>query len=93
MKYVILAAALSLGMSGACLAQTSTPNSQTQEQPSTSPNGPGGPDVNGQQGMPRPCNTQASGTSDREGGNAKAADTGSSASGYGNANGTVKGGC
>ncbi len=93
MKYLLLAAALSLGVSGPCLAQTSTPNSQTQEQPAASPNGPGGPNAGGQQGMKRPCNTQASGTSDREGGNAKAAETGSSAYGNGNANGMVKGGC
>jgi hypothetical protein len=93
MKYLLIAAALSFGFCGTCLAQTSTPNAQTQEQPSAAPNGPGGPDANSQQGMKRPCNTQASGTSDREGGNAKAAESGASASGYGNVNGMVKGGC
>lgn len=91
MKYLILAAALSLATSGACLAQTSTPNSQSREQPSTAPNGPGGPDLNSQQGMQRPCNMRASGTSDREGGNATA-----SMQSYGpnaNPNGMVRGGC
>jgi hypothetical protein len=93
MKHLLFVAALSLGLTGVCFAQTSTPNSQTQEQPSAAPNGPGGPNASGQQGMQKPCNTQASGTSDREGGNAKAAATGSSAYGNGNANGMVKGGC
>ncbi len=88
MKYVILAAAFALGASSVSLAQTSTPNPQTKEQPSASPNGPGGPDVDSQQGMKKPCNTQASGTSDREGGNAKA-----STQANGNPNGTVQGGC
>lgn len=91
MRYLLLAAAVSLGISGAALAQTSTPNSQTHEQPAASPSGSGGPDVNSQQGMQRPCDTQASGTSDREGGNAKAADNGAGPNG--NVNGAVKGGC
>lgn len=93
MKYLLLAAALSLGTTGAALAQTSTPNSQSQEQPSKSPNGPGGPNASGQQGMQKPCNnnSQASGTSDREGGNAKTATQGSGANA--NPNGAVQGGC
>jgi hypothetical protein len=93
MKYLLLAAALSVGFAGASLAQTSTPNPQSQEKPATSPNGPGGPTASGAQGMAKPCNSnsQASGTSDREGGNAKAAtDSGGSNS---NPNGMVQGGC
>ena len=93
MKYLLVAAALSVGFAGASLAQTSTPNSQSQEQPSAAPNGPGGPNASGAQGMAKPCNanSQASGTSDREGGNAKAAtDSGGANS---NPNGSVQGGC
>ena len=92
MKYLLVAAALSLGFAGPCLAQTSTPNSKSQEQPATSPNGPGGPAAS-DQGMQKPCNSQASATSDRQGGNGKTAETGSSANAGGNANGMVKGGC
>jgi cytoskeletal protein RodZ len=90
MKYMLIAAALSLGLAGASLAQTSTPNSQTNEQPSASPNEPGG-QMGNQQGVQKPCNSQASGTSDREGGNAKA----STASGgpNSNPNGAVQSGC
>jgi hypothetical protein len=90
LKYLLIAAALSLGLAGASLAQTSTPNSQTQEQPSASPNEPGG-QMGNQQGMQKPCNSKASGTSDREGGNAKA----STASGgpNSNPNGAVQSGC
>lgn len=93
MKYLLIAAALSLGLSGASFAQTSTPNSQTQEQPSAAPNGPGGPSPMGAQGMAKPCkgNSQASGTSDREGGNAKAATT--SGGPNSNPNGSVQSGC
>jgi hypothetical protein len=90
MKYLLIAAAFSFGLSGTCLAQTSTPSSQTQEQPSASPNEPGG-QMGNQQGMQKPCNSQASGTSDREGGNAKAA----TASGgpTSNPNGNIQSGC
>lgn len=96
MKYLLIAAALSVGLSGASLAQTSTPNSQTQEQPSAAPNGsPGGepPSPMGAQGMAKPCNgnSQASGTSDREGGNAKTATT--SGGPNSNPNGSVRSGC
>ncbi len=42
MKYLLLAAALSFGFCGTCLAQTSTPNPKTHEEPSTAPNGPAG---------------------------------------------------
>lgn len=90
MRYLLLAAAFSLGMTGACLAQTSTPNAQSQEKPATSPNGPGGPAANGTQGMQKPCNSQASGTSDREGGNAKASTQSSGPNS--NPNGMVQGG-
>jgi hypothetical protein len=93
MKYLLIAAALSLGLSGASFAQTSTPNSQSKEQPSAAANGPGGPSPMGAQGMGKPCNgnSQASGTSDREGGNAKTATT--SGGPNSNPNGSVQGGC
>lgn len=90
MKHVLIAAVFSLGLSGAVLAQTSTPNSQTNERPAASPNEPGG-QMGNEQGMQKPCNSQASGTSDREGGNAKA----STASGgpNSNPNGGIQSGC
>jgi hypothetical protein len=90
MKYVLIAAAFSLGLSGACLAQTSTPNPQTKEQPAVSPNEPGG-QMGNQQGMQKPCNSQASGTSDRQGGNGKASTASGGATS--NPNGTVQSGC
>lgn len=48
MKSLLLAAALSFGLSGACLAQTSMPssNSSAHSQPATASNGPNG----------QPCN-------------------------------------
>jgi hypothetical protein len=42
MRYLLIAAALSFGFCGTCLAQTSTPNSKTHEEPATAGNGPGG---------------------------------------------------
>ncbi len=91
MKYLLIAAALSLGVCGACLAQTSTPNDipSAHSKAATAPNGPGGPAANGVQGMERPCHTQASGTSDREGGKAKASTQ--SAGPNNNPNGKVQG--
>ncbi len=90
MKYLIIAAALSLSVPGVCLAQTSTPNSQTHENAATSPNGPNGEEMQPGQ-TAKPCNNQASGTSDRGGGTEKR----STASGGPNSNpgGSVSSGC
>jgi hypothetical protein len=71
MKYLLIATALSFGISGACLAQTSMPSSSpsAHSKASTSPNGPSGQAM--QPGQAKPCSTQASGTSDRSGGTEK----------------------
>lgn len=83
MKYLALAAALSLVSPGLCLAQTSAPSSNpsAHSQPSASPNGPAGSNMT-DQGKTSPCSTHASGTSDRGGGSEKA----SAASGGANSN-------
>ncbi len=69
MKFLMLAAALSLASPGLCLAQTSAPttNPSAHSKPSTSPNGPAGSSMM-EQGQAKPCANQASGTSDRMGG-------------------------
>jgi hypothetical protein len=74
MKYLIIAAALSLVSPGIGFAQTSAPstNPSAHSQPATSPNQPIGSSMT-EQGQGKPCSTQASGTSDRNGGNEKAA--------------------
>jgi hypothetical protein len=92
MKYLLLVAALSFGASGLCLAQTSTPsdNSSAHSKASTAPNDPSGQAMQPVQGV-KPCSNQASGTSDRNGGNEKR----STVSGGPNSNpgGTVSGSC
>jgi len=73
MKYLLLAAALSLGVAGGAAAQTSAPstNPSAHSQPSTSPQGPVGASMS-EQGKTSPCSAhQASGTSDRNGGHEK----------------------
>ena len=72
MKYLIVATALSLVSPGIGFAQTSAPstNPSAHSQPSTSPNQPLGSGMT-EQGQGKPCSTQASGTSDRGGGNEK----------------------
>jgi hypothetical protein len=72
MKYLILAAALSLVSPGIGLAQTSAPSSNpsAHSQPSAAPNQPLGSNMT-EQGQAKPCASQASGTSDRTGGDAK----------------------
>lgn len=92
MKYLIIAAALSLVSPGIGLAQTSAPstNPSAHSESATSPNQPVGSTMTNQ-GSGKPCSTQASGTSDRGGGNEKAsAASGGSDS---NPNGKVSGGC
>jgi hypothetical protein len=89
MRYIVLAAALSFVTPGISLAQQSTPtnNPAAHAQPATSANQPVGSGMN-EQGNVKPCSHQASGTSDRNGGNEKAA---ASSSG-GNPNGKVSSG-
>ncbi len=72
MKYLILAAALSLVSPGISLAQTSAPSSNpaAHSPPATSPNQPVGSSMT-EQGQAKPCASQASGTSDRGGGSEK----------------------
>ena len=73
MRYVVLAAALSLVSPDLSLAQTSAPstNPSAHSQPSTSPQGPVGASMS-EQGKTSPCSAhQASGTSDRNGGHEK----------------------
>lgn len=72
MKSLLLAAALTFGVSGACLAQTSMPSSNpaAHSKAATSPNDPNGQAMQSAHGV-MPCDTQASGTSDRGGGNEK----------------------
>ncbi|REF84175.1 hypothetical protein DES32_3022 [Methylovirgula ligni] len=69
MKFLVLAAALSLASPGLCLAQTSMPstNPDAHSKPSTSPQQPVGSNMT-EQGQAKPCSDQASGTSDRTGG-------------------------
>ncbi len=92
MKSLLLAAALSFGISGACLAQTSMPSSNptAHSKAATAPNAPNGQAMQPGQGV-KPCNKQASGTSDRGGGIEKR----STASGGPNSNpgGSVSGKC
>jgi hypothetical protein len=92
MKYLVLAAALSLVSPSIGFAQQSAPSSNpsAHAKPATSANQPVGSTMT-DQGAGKPCSTQASGTSDRNGGNEKAA----SASGGSdsNPNGKVSGGC
>jgi hypothetical protein len=91
MKYLVIAAALSLVSPGIGFAQTSAPstNPSAHSQPATSPNQPAGSGMM-EQGHAKPCSTQASGTSDRNGGNGKPATaSGGSAS---NPNGKVSSG-
>ncbi len=93
MKYLALAAALSLVSPSVVFAQQSAPstNPAAHAEPATSPNQPVGSSMT-EQGAGKPCSTQSSGTSDRTGGNDKAA----SASGGSdsNPNGKVaSGGC
>lgn len=92
MKYLILAAALSLASPGLCLAQTSAPSSNpsAHSQPSASPNGPVGSNMT-EQGKAKPCSMTASGTSDR-GGGTEAASTASGGPNS-NPNGKVSSGC
>jgi hypothetical protein len=90
MKYVILAAALSLVSPSIGFAQTSAPstNPSAHSQAATSANEPVGSSMT-EQGKSKPCAAQASGTSDRGGGNEQ-----SSAASNGNPNGKVmSGGC
>lgn len=90
MKYLLLAAALSLGVASGAAAQTSAPSSNpsAHSQPSTSPNE--GRSMSNE-GAAKPCPNQASGTSDRQGGNGK---TAASANQTNNPGGSVtSGGC
>jgi len=72
MKYLILAAALSLVSPGLGMAQTSAPSSNpsAHSKPAAAPNQPLGSNMT-EQGQAKPCASQASGTSDRTGGNGK----------------------
>jgi hypothetical protein len=90
MKYLVIAAALSLVSPGIAFAQTSAPstNPSAHSQPATS-NQPIGSSMT-EQGQGKPCSTQASGTSDRNGGNEKAATA--SGGGANNPNGKVSSG-
>jgi hypothetical protein len=91
MKYLVIAAALSLVSPGIAFAQTSAPstNPSAHSKSATSPNQPAGSGMM-EQGSVKPCSTQASGTSDRNGGNEKASTaSGGSAS---NPNGKVSSG-
>ncbi len=92
MKSLLLAAALSFGVSGTCLAQTSMPsdNPDAHSKAATAPNAPNGQAMQPGQSV-KPCNTQASGTSDRSGGNEKRS-TASSGTGA-NPGGSVSGKC
>jgi hypothetical protein len=72
MKYLALAAALAVGLSGVCLAQTSGTSDREggMGKASMYPNGPGGPSST-DSGNVKPCDLKTSGTSDREGGMGK----------------------
>jgi hypothetical protein len=91
MKYLILAAALSLVSPGLGMAQTSAPSSNpsAHSKPSAAPNQPLGSGMT-EQGQAKPCATQASGTSDRSGGAAKTSTAGGGAAS--NPNGKVTSG-
>jgi hypothetical protein len=92
MKSLLLAAALSFGLSGACLPQTSMPSSNpsAHSQPATASNGPNGQAMQPDQGV-KPCKQQASGTSDRNGGAEKrSTDSGAP---HSNPGGAVSGSC
>jgi hypothetical protein len=91
MKYIVIAAALSLVSPGIGFAQTSAPstNPSAHSQPATSPNQPAGSGMM-EQGYAKPCSTQASDTSDRNGGNEKAATA--SGGGASNPNGKISSG-
>ena len=91
MKYLAFAAALSLVSPAMSFAQTSAPSSNpsAHSQPETSPNQPLGSNLN-EQGQAKPCSNQASGTSDRGGGNERASSASSGAEA--NPNGKVSSG-
>jgi hypothetical protein len=91
-KRMILWAVLSIGLAGACLAQTSGTSDREggMGMKATHPNQPHGPSIT-DSGQVRPCNQRVSGTSDRQGGQGLA----STESGGPNSNvgGSVSGGC
>jgi hypothetical protein len=92
MKRIILSAVLSIGLAGACFAQTSGTSDRQggMGMKAMDPNHPHGPSIT-DSGQVRPCNQRMSGTSDRQGGQGMASTE--SGGPQSNVGGSVSGGC